>query len=617
MAETPALKSREKLPERDRVTIRFAGDSGDGMQLAGNRFTDTTAIFGNDFSTLPDFPAEIRAPAGSLAGVSSFQVSFSKHLIHTPGDAPDTLVAMNPAALRVHLGDLVRGGVLIVNQDAFTSGNLKKAGYADNPLQDGSVKDYRVIEVPISSAAIAAATEADVSTQEADRAKNFYALGLVYWIYNRDLEPTLNWIAERFGARPQVAEANQRALRAGFDYGETAELTDAHVSVPPAQLIPGEYRTVTGNEAMAMGLAAAAKLSGRQIFYGSYPISPASDILHELASYRHFGVKTFQAEDEISAVGSAIGAAFGGALGVTGTSGPGMALKAEAIGLAVMTELPLVVLNVQRAGPSTGMPTKTEQSDLLQAMFGRNGESPVCIIAPRSPGDCFFTVIEAVRLAFKFMTPVIVLSDSYLASTAEPWPVPDIQQLEPIEVRFHEDPGTFQPYQRDPETLARAFAIPGTPEMQHRIGGLEKADITGDVSYSSDNHQRMVELRAERIAGIAKFIPDVEVEGPEEGKLLVLSWGSTHGAALTAADAARARGTSVSTAHLRYLNPFSPNLGDVVKRFEKVLIPENNLGQLRLLIRARYLVDAVGLNRLSGQPFASAEITEAILNLSE
>ncbi len=617
MVDTPTIEASQDLQERDRVTVRFAGDSGDGMQLAGNRFTDATAFFGNDFSTLPDFPAEIRAPAGSLAGVSSFQISFSREIIHTPGDAPDALVAMNPAALRVHLSALRRGGLLIVNADAFTPGNLKKAGYASNPLEDGSVDDYRVVQAPITTAAITAAQEIEgISAQEADRTKNFYALGLVSWLYDRDIDGTRDWIQARFGGIRDgiVADANERALSAGMHYGETAELADFHVRVPPAQLPRGEYRTITGNEGLAMGLLVGSQLAGRSLFYGSYPITPASDVLHELASYRHFGVRTFQAEDEIAAVGAAIGATYGGAIGVTGTSGPGVALKSESISLAVMTELPLIVLNVQRAGPSTGMPTKTEQGDLLQALFGRNSDSPVCVIAPQSSGDCFFMAIEAVRIALTHVTPVLLLSDSYLATTSEPWPVPDLAQLDAIEAPFHEDPETFQPYARDPETLARMFAPPGTPGMQHRIGGLEKADGSGDVSYDPDNHQHMTELRAEKVARIANDIPELEVEGAAEGELLVLGWGSTHGAILTAANHAREQGAEVTTAHLRYLNPFPRNLGDVVKRFKRVLIPENNLGHLRLLIRAEFLVDAQGLNKVTGQPFTTVEIRDAILH---
>ena len=613
MVESPTLKSKNAVAQRERATIRFAGDSGDGMQLAGNRFTDATAVFGNDFSTLPDFPAEIRAPAGSLAGVSSFQISFAARTIHTPGDAPDVLIAMNPAALKVHLGELLRGGVLILNADAFTGPNLKKAGYSSNPLEDGSLSDYRVIDVAITQLATAAAEGAGVSPQEAERTKNLFALGIVYWLYDRDLSPSIAWIEEKFAKRPAIVEANKAALNAGHAYGETAELGDAHVSVAPAHLVPGTYRTITGNEATAIGLVAAKELSGLQLFYGSYPITPASDILHSLASYRNFGVKTFQAEDEIAAIGGTIGASFGGSIGVTGTSGPGVALKSEAIGLAVMTELPIIVVSVQRGGPSTGLPTKTEQADLLQAMFGRNGESPVCVIAPASPGDCFYMAIEAVRLAFKFMTPVFLMSDGYLANTSEPWPVPDVSQLAPINVTFHTDPATFEPYARDPDTLARQYAIPGTTGLQHRIGGLEKADGSGNVSYDPANHQHMGDVRAEKIDRIASFIPPQEVEGRESGDILLLSWGSTYGAVVTAAEDARAHGVDVSVAHLRYLNPFPANLGDVLRRFKRVLIPENNRGQLRMLIRAKYLVDAAGLNKVTGQTFTSAEITDAVM----
>ena len=601
--------------ERERVTVRFAGDSGDGMQLAGNRFADATAVFGNDFSTLPDFPAEIRAPAGSLAGVSSFQISFSQHQIFTPGDEPDTLVAMNPAALKSHLSALIRGGLLVVNKDAFTSGNLKKAGYPSNPLTDGSLDGFRIIEAPVTTAAVAAVNDLGLSTQHSERTKNFFALGLVYWLYDRDLEPTLNWIEERFGRVPNLAEANRRALFAGHAYGETTEIADAHVRVPPAQLRPGEYRTITGNQALSMGLVAGAQLAGLDLFYGSYPITPASDVLVDLAALRNFGVRTFQAEDEISAVGSAIGAAYGGALGVTGTSGPGIALKSEAIGLAVMTELPLVVLDVQRCGPSTGMPTKTEQTDLLQVMFGRNGESPLCVLAAKTPGDCFYMAIEAVRLAYQFVTPVILMSDTYLANTAEPWPVPDVSQLPPIDTGFdrvqRED---FQPYRRDPETLARHFQPPGVAGMTHRIGGLEKADVTGDVSYTAENHQRMTDLRQAKIDGIADFIPELEVDGPTTGELLVLSWGSTFGAAFTAVNEARKQGAEVAHAHLQYLNPFPRNLGHVLSNYRKVLIPEANTGQLRMLIRAKFLVDAKGHNEVTGLPLSARNVEAAILS---
>ena len=601
--------------ERERVTVRFAGDSGDGMQLAGNRFADATAVFGNDFSTLPDFPAEIRAPAGSLAGVSSFQISFSQHQIFTPGDEPDTLVAMNPAALKSHLNALIRGGLLVVNKDAFTNANLKKAGYPANPLTDGSLDSFRIIEAPVTTAAVAAVNDLGLSTQHAERTKNFFALGLVYWLYDRDLEPTLNWIEERFGRVPNLAEANRRALFAGHAYGETTEIADAHVRVPPAELRPGEYRTITGNQALSMGLVAAAQLAGLDLFYGSYPITPASDVLVDLAALRHFGVRTFQAEDEISAVGSAIGAAYGGALGVTGTSGPGIALKSEAIGLAVMTELPLVVLDVQRSGPSTGMPTKTEQTDLLQVMFGRNGESPLCVLAAKTPGDCFYMAIEAVRLAYQFVTPVILMSDTYLGNTAEPWPVPDVSQLPPIDTGFQrvqrED---FQPYRRDPATLARHFQPPGVAGMTHRIGGLEKADVTGDVSYTAENHQLMTDLRQAKIDGIADFIPELEVDGPPTGELLVLSWGSTFGAAFTAVNGARQQGAEVAHAHLQYLNPFPRNLGHVLSNYRKVLIPESNTGHLRMLIRAKFLVDAKGHNEVTGLPLSARNVEASILS---
>ncbi len=613
----PTVETDRAGRERDRVTIRFAGDSGDGMQLAGNRFTDSTALYGNDFSTLPDFPAEIRAPAGSLAGVSAFQISFSNQRIHTPGDAPDTLIAMNPAALKMNLGDLPRGGLIIVNEEAFTATNLKKAGYAANPLSDGSLSDYRIISVPLTKLAVEAAREFPVSVQQAERTRNLAALGLVCWLYGRDLESTLGWVAVKFEKNPAIVQANQSALRAGYNYGETAELADASVRVGPATLPPGEYRNITGNQATSLGIVAAAHLSGQSVVYASYPITPASDILELLAGYRNFGVKTVQAEDEIAAAGVALGAAFGGALGVTGTSGPGLALKAETVGLAVSTELPLVILDIQRAGPSTGMPTKTEQGDLLQAFFGRNSESPVCIVAPSSPGDCFYLAIEAIRIAQKYMTPVIFLSDTYLGNTSEPWIVPAIDEIPPIVIRHRTDPEGFAPFTRDPETLARPYALPGTPGLEHRVGGLEKADGSGDVSYDPLNHQRMVDLRAEKIERIAQDVPVLEVEGPQEGDVLVLGWGSTRGAILSAAAQARAEGVPASTAHLRYLNPFPRNLGAVLRRFRRVLIPENNSGQLQLLIRAKYLIDAQGLNKVMGKPFTAVEIAEGIIQLSE
>ena len=527
---------------------------------------------------------------------------------------------MNPAALKSHLTALAPGGLLVVNEDAFTAGNLKKANYPSNPLNDGSLDGYRVIKAPATTAAVAAIEDLGLSTQNAERTKNFFALGLVYWLYDRDLQPTLDWIEDRFGRLPNIAEANRRALFAGHAYGETTEIADAHVRVPPAQLKPGEYRTITGNQALVLGLITASHLSDLELFYGSYPITPASDVLVELAALREFGVRTFQAEDEISAVGTAIGAAYGGALGVTGTSGPGIALKSEAINLAIMTELPLIILDVQRSGPSTGMPTKTEQTDLLQVMYGRNGESPLCVLAAKSPGDCFYMVLEAVRLAYQFVTPVILLSDTYLANTAEPWPVPDISQLAPIDVPYRKlkdiDPEDFAPYKRDPDTLARMFIPPGLPDLQHRIGGLEKADGSGDVSYTPENHQRMTNLRAQKIQGIANFIPEIEVDGPDSGDLLVLSWGSTYGAVFTAVNDARESGCDVTHAHLQYLNPFPRNLGDVVSRYNKVLIPEANTGQLRMLIRANFLVDAKGYNEVTGQPLSARLLTETIKQLA-
>ncbi len=610
-----ATPARKEVKELEQVTIRFAGDSGDGMQLAGSQFTNTSAIVGNDVATLPDFPAEIRAPAGSLPGVSGFQIHFAGHDIYTPGDQPDVLVAMNPAALKTNLRDLAPGGLIIVNTDEFNETNLKKAGYETNPLEDRSLAGYQVIKVPITRLNAEALKDSGLSPQQIDRSKNFFALGLMYWLYDRPLEPTMRWIDEKFARNPQVAEANKRTLKAGYHFGETAELFTVHYRVPPAHLPPGRYRNITGNEATALGFLTASKLSGRPLFYGSYPITPASDILHELARFKNFGVRTFQAEDEIAAIGAAIGAAYGGAIGLTGTSGPGFALKSEALNLAVMTELPLVVIDVQRAGPSTGMPTKVEQADLLQALFGRNGESPVAVVAPATPSDCFTMAIEAVRIAIKYMTPVVFLSDAYLGNSSEPWRIPSLEDLPRIDVQFATDPATFQPYARDPETLARPWAIPGTPDLEHRIGGLEKSDITGNVSYDPDNHHRMVTLRAERIARIANDIPNVEVFGEPEGDLLVLGWGSTYGFIRSAVQRVQAEGLAVSHAHLRYLNPFPPNLGDVLAGFRKVLIPELNLGQLLLLIRGRYLIDAVGLHKVAGRPFRVAEIQDKIYEL--
>ncbi|MEK7248073.1 MAG: 2-oxoacid:acceptor oxidoreductase subunit alpha [Chloroflexota bacterium] len=601
-----------KIEELDRVTIRFAGDSGDGMQLAGLQFTNTSAVFGNDVSTIPDFPAEIRAPAGSIPGVSAFQVSFSSYDIHTPGDEPDVLVAMNPAALKAHLADLPKGGTLIVNTNEFTESNLKKANYPTNPLEDGSLDGWRVIRVPITSMNARALADSGLNTKQIDRSKNSFALGLMFWLYDRPMDSTIRWFEEKFAKNPQVRDANIVTMKAGYNYGETAELFPVHYRVPPAHLKPGKYRNITGNELTALGFLAASKLSGLPLFYGSYPITPASDILHELARFKNFGVKTFQAEDEIAAIGSAIGAAFGGALGLTGTSGPGLALKSEALGLAVMVELPIVVAMIQRSGPSTGMPTKTDQADLLQSMFGRNGECQVAIVAPATPSECFDLALESFRIAVKHMTPTIFLSDGYLGTGAEPWRIPDVADLPRIEVTYASDPASFKPYLRDPETLARPWAVPGTAGLEHRIGGLEKADITGNVSYDAANHDKMTRLRAEKVERIANDIPELQVTGEQSGELLVLGWGSTYGAILTAVQRAQAKGQSVSHAHLRHLSPFPKNLGDVLSRFEKVLIPELNLGQLSLLVRGKFLVDAATLNKVTGRPFLIREIEEKI-----
>jgi 2-oxoglutarate ferredoxin oxidoreductase subunit alpha len=605
---TDTLERPVQQRELERVTIRFAGDSGDGMQLTGNQFTRTTAAFGNDISTYPDFPAEIRAPAGSLPGVSGFQLSFSSTDIHTPGDEPDVLVAMNPAALKANLVDLPAGGALIVNEDAFTPANLSKVGYAANPLTDGSLSAWNVIAIPISTLNARALEGLELTNKQVDLTKNFFALGLMFWLYERSMEPTLGWINDKFGKRPAIAEGNVRALKAGFNFGETTELFHERYIVPPARLAPGRYRNLTGNEATSLGFLAASQLAKRTLFYGSYPITPASDILHQLAGYKNFGVVTFQAEDEIAAVGAAIGASYGGAMGMTGTSGPGIALKSEAMGLAVMVELPLVVIDVQRAGPSTGMPTKNEQGDLLQVLFGRNSDSPVAVVAPATPGECFTYAIEAWRLALKYMTPVVYLSDAFLATGAEPWSVPRVADLPDISVPNRTEPAGFFPYARDPETLARPWAVPGTPGLEHRIGGLEKADVTGNVSYDPDNHHRMQMLRQEKIARIADDIPELEVFGPSEGDLLILGWGSTYGAIRSAVERLQAAGRSVAHAHLRHLNPFPRNTGDVVRAFRRVLVPEVNLGQLVMLIRARYLVDAVGYDRARGKPFRIAEI---------
>ena len=597
------------VEELESVVIRLAGDSGDGMQLTGGQFTRTAALVGNDISTFPDFPAEIRAPAGSLPGVSSFQLNFSSHTIYTPGDAPNVLVAMNPAGLKTNIGDLEEGGILLINTDAFSKTNLNKAKYTSDPLSDGSLSRYRVFKVPISSLNTRAMEGLDMTQRQIDRCKNFWALGLLYWLYNRPLEPTLNFLEQRFKSRdPMVYEANSRALHAGYNYGETTEIFTTAYRVRKAKLPAGKYRNITGAEAAALGFVTAARLANKPLFYGSYPITPASEVLHEIAQYKNFGVKTFQAEDEIAAVTSAVGAVFGGSLAMTASAGPGSSLKSEGINLAHMVELPLVIADIQRAGPSTGMPTKTEQGDLYQCMFGRNSDSACAIVAPATPGDCFYMAIEAFRLATKFMTPVYYLSDGYLGNGAEPWRIPSASEFESIPITHPTDPSAFAPYRRDPDTLARPWAIPGTPGLEHRIGGLEKADITGNVNYDPLNHEKMTRLRNEKIERIANFIPEQEVYGDPEGELLVLSWGSTYGAAITAVDKLREEGASVSHAHLRYLNPFPKNLGDIISRFNQVLIPELNLGQLRLLIRAKFLVDAQGLSKVQGTPFKVSEI---------
>jgi 2-oxoglutarate/2-oxoacid ferredoxin oxidoreductase subunit alpha len=620
-AAQPAKASNGKPLERlDDVVIRFCGDSGDGMQLVGTQFTNASAIFGNDISTLPDFPAEIRAPAGSLSGVSGYQLHFSSREIFTPGDEVDTLVAMNPAALRTNLADLKRGGTLIVNEDAFDKSNVSKAGYKQNPLVDGeSLAGYRVHKVPMTRLTRDAVEGLGLSQREADRCKNFFALGLVYWLYERDPKPTEDWIRDKFSRNPSISEANLRALRGGTNYGFSTESFTVHYQVAPAELAPGKYRKITGNEALAFGLVAAAKLAGQRLFYAGYPITPASDILHELSKLKNFGVRTFQAEDEIAAMSSAVGAAFAGELAVTASSGPGICLKGEAMGLAVITELPVIIVDVQRGGPSTGLPTKTEQSDLLLAMFGRNGESPLPIIAASTPADCFDAAQEAMRVAVGFMTPVLFLSDGYIANGAEPWRIPKVSELTPIEIRHPTEnnangEGDFLPYKRN-ERGVRPWAIPGTPGLEHRIGGLEKADVTGHVDYSPSNHQHMTETRAAKISRVAGAIPEQAIEGPDRGEVLVISWGGTYGTVRTAAQQFIRRGLPVAHAHLRWLNPFPKNLGDLIRRYNKVLVPELNSGQLRFLLRANFLVDAVGLNKVKGKPFLVSEVAAGIQEL--
>ncbi len=610
----------KQVQELDHVIIRFAGDSGDGMQLTGDRFTQETAVFGNDLSTLPNFPAEIRAPAGTLPGVSSFQLHFADHDILTPGDAPDVLVAMNPAALKANLSDLPRGGDLILNTDEFTKRNLTKVGYAANPLEDGSLASWTLHPVPLTSLTVKALEHQDISRKDAERAKNMFALGLLSWLYGRPSEGTLSFLEAKFGKKPEIYKANVTAFTAGWNYGETTEDFAVRYEVKPAVIPPGRYRNITGNLALAYGLIAAGQLAKLPLFLGSYPITPASDILHELSKHKKFGVRTFQAEDEISAASAALGASFGGSLAVTTTSGPGMLLKAETVNLAVSVELPLLVVDVQRAGPSTGMPTKTEQTDLLMALYGRNGESPVPVIAAQSPSDCFFAAIEAARIAVTYRTPVILLSDGYLGNGSEPWRVPEVSDLPDLSAGFAfatpdavADGEEFKPFTRDPQTLARPWAIPGTPGLEHRIGGIEKADGSGNIDYSPDNHDLMVRTRQAKVDGIAATIPPLEVDDPSgAARLLVLGWGGTYGSIGAAVRWARREGYQVAQAHLRHLNPFPSNLGEVLRSYDKVLVPEINLGQLALLLRGKFLVDVISYNRVRGLPFTGAELAEAI-----
>ncbi len=606
------------IEERDSVVIRFAGDSGDGMQLTGTQFTNTSAVFGNDVSTMPDFPAEIRAPVGTLAGVSGFQVNFSNRDILTPGDAAQILVAMNPAALKASLSDVETHGTIIINTDAFSQANLRKAGYESDPRHDGSLKEYKIIEVPLTSLNREALKGIEgLSTKEKDRSQNFFALGLAFWMFDRSLDVTVDWINKKFAKTPAVREGNIRALETGYNFGDTSRIFQQRYRIRPASLPPGTYRKVTGNNALAMGFVTAARKMGKPLFYGTYPITPASDILHALAPLRNFDVRTFQAEDEIAAMGSVIGAAFGGALAVTGTSGPGIALKSEAMNLALVLELPMVIVNVQRGGPSTGLPTKVEQSDLLQAMFGRNGESPMAILAPSNPSDCFDVAIEACRLAVRTMSPVIILSDGFLANSSEPWMIPSADDIAPIEYSHPEGISgnghePFLSYKRDPDTMARPWAIPGTPGLEHRIGGLSKAPVTGNVSYNPLHHEQMVRERAEKIARLAEFIPEQDVFGPASGELLLLSWGGTFGSVRSAVAQAQRRGLSVAHAHLRYLNPFPRNLRDILGRYRQVIVPELNGGQLAFLLRGRYALDIQSYTKVHGRPFTIGEISHKI-----
>ena len=608
LVEAPQTKAKREVI--DRAVIRFAGDSGDGMQVTGNQFTNTVALYGNDIATFPDYPAEIRAPAGTVPGVSGFQLHFSSNEVYTPGDAVDVLIAMNPAALKVNVADLRANGILIVNSDAFKEGDLRKAQVTSNPLEDHSLDKFRLFPVELERLTRLALEHLGLDAKSMDRCKNFFALGMCYWLYNRSMEPTVRWIEDKFKNKPLLVEANKLALKGGYAYCEATEAFQISYEIPPAQLSPGVYRSISGNQALALGFVTASQKSGLTLFQGSYPITPASDILHELSQYKDFGVMTFQAEDEIAAITSAIGAAYAGALAITTTSGPGMALKTEALGLAVAVEIPLVICDIQRGGPSTGLPTKTEQADLLQALFGRNSEAPIPVVAASTPADCFWVAIEACRIAVKYMVPVIILSDGYLANGAEPWRIPKAAEIPAIPVRFANNPENFLPYRRNPETLARPWAVPGTPGLEHRIGGLEKQDVTGNINYEPLNHENMVRIRAAKVAAIAQDIPDVVPEGDPEGDLLVVAWGSTAGSITAAVRAQRAKGRKIGHVHLRHLNPLPSNLGDVLKRYKKVVVPELNMGQLLWVLRAKFLVDAEGLNKIQGRPFKQVELEQ-------
>jgi 2-oxoglutarate ferredoxin oxidoreductase subunit alpha len=618
LIETPALKQRPEVI--DRAVIRFAGDSGDGMQITGSQFTNTVALYGNDIATFPDFPAEIRAPAGTLPGVSGFQLHFSSTDVSTPGDTVDVLIAMNPAALKVNIADLKANGILIVNSDSFKETDLRKAQMTSNPLEDHSLDKFRLFPVELERLTRTALEHLGLDAKSMDRCKNFFALGMCYWLYNRSMDSTTRWIQDKFKNKPLLIEANKLAMKAGYSYCEATEAFQISYEIPKAQLAPGVYRNLSGNQALAMGFITASQKSGLRLFQGSYPITPASDILHELSQYKDFGVMTFQAEDEIAAITSAIGAAYAGALAITTTSGPGMALKTEALGLAVAVEIPLVICNIQRGGPSTGLPTKTEQADLLQALFGRNSEAPIPVVAPATPSDCFWAALEASRIAIKYMVPVIILSDGYLANGAEPWRIPEASEIPEIPVRFAKEansPNGFLPYKRDPQTLARPWAVPGTPGLEHRVGGLEKQDVSGNINYEPLNHEKMVRIRAAKVDAIVQEIPDVVPAGDRQGDLLIVAWGSTYGAITAAVKAQRAEGRTIGHVHLRHLNPLPSNLGDVLKRYKHVLVPELNMGQLLWLLRAKYLVDAVGLNKIQGRPFKQAEVEQKIEEMLE